>query len=90
MEILEKYKNEGYSYYIGYSYTFKGYLCRIWKDLEKPVKVRCCGGGDITLFTESYSGLGPDIEQAIKNAVERSVRGLKPYWYEGLPIQPRH
>lgn len=87
LQKLESLKNEGWSYYVGWSKDYKGYLCRVWKDRERPIAVKAPGGASVILWTECYSEVAPEIENAIEGCIAKI--GRNGWWFEGIPIKPR-
>lgn len=55
----------GYSWTVGYYREYKAYGARAWKEREKPLKIRCVGGGDITLFQYRLWGWGGSGDEAV-------------------------
>lgn len=86
---LEKLKEQGWSYTVGYSHRFKGYLASVFKARDKPQKFKCIGGGDITLVDFCISIIAPTLEEAAIQAAHLALTDPDGKWYDRLPINPR-
>jgi hypothetical protein len=86
MAALELLRQSGWSFRVGFSHDHKGYYAMAWKQRGKPEKVRCPGGGDVTLFTYCVSAMGESIEDAAVNCAQQATYHGTGAWWEGLPI----
>lgn len=87
MAQLDTLRPLGWSYRVGYSHDYKGFVAMAWKPREKVVHVPAPGGGKVALFTFCVSAMGDNCEAAAlacyKRATTECTEGK---WWDGLPV----
>lgn len=73
----------GYSWSVGHYTAYRCYMACAHKEMP-PRKIRCIGGGDVTLFQYRLCAYGESVEEAIRKLI--ILLKEEPVW----PTWPKH
>lgn len=71
---LEQLKISGWSWQVGYSQDYKTYTARIWKQRDRPIKVKAVGGKDWISVVFICSSQGNCEAEALENCWKKLIR----------------
>ena len=88
MNDLESLRHSGWSFIVGYSWDFRSYYARAWKDRPKPVCLKSPGGGDVNVYLWCVSAIGKSIEDAATKCAALAIAEAGDgAWWNGLPVK---